>query len=239
MASTHSWLIREPRVADRVRCKPIHVLCARHLAAVIAAAATAWAGATGLPQKEGAGPAAKPAAASGAVGNKPARTASSSRLQWGDLTAAQQTTLAPLAAEWDQLDTPRKKKWLALSNRYASMKPEEQHRMQQRMQDWVRLTPEQRRLARESYARAKMLKPDQKTEQWQKYQELPEDRKKALAANASVKKPVATLPTAAQRNAPMVQPIKATPKPILEQSVTPQEAARRSVLNPPRSDSGK
>lgn len=162
---------------------------------------------------------------------KPAKAQPSTAPQWHDLTPAQQTALAPLAPEWDKLDNARKKKWLVLGNKYASMKPDEQQRMQERMRDWVKLTPEQRRIARESYARAKKLNPDQKSEQWQRYQQLPEEQKRALAARANTKKPVATLPTAAQRRAGTVPPIKSTPKPVLEQSVTPQ-ATNNSALKP-------
>ncbi|MFD2272905.1 DUF3106 domain-containing protein [Undibacterium arcticum] len=73
------------------------------------------------------------------------------------MTSAQQTALAPLAAEWDKLDPIRKqKKWLEISNKYSSMKPDDQQRLQERMHEWVKLTPEQRRVAREKFfSRAK------------------------------------------------------------------------------------
>lgn len=149
---------------------------------------------------------------------------------WIDLTPAQQQALAPLAGEWDKLDSFRKNKWLAIGNKYARMKPDEQQRVQERMRDWVKLTPEQRRIARESYARAKKLNADQKSAQWQQYQQLPEEQKKKLAADAASKKRVATLPSAsAQSNHKTVPPIKSAPKPLIERSVTP-EAASHSAL---------
>lgn len=153
---------------------------------------------------------------------------------WSELSPAQQQALAPLAGEWDKLDTLRKNKWLAIGNRYAKMKPAEQQRMQERMRDWVTLTPEQRRIARESYARAKRLGPEQKSAQWEQYQQLPEEQKKRLAADAASKKRVATLPSnAAQANhSKTVPPIKSAPKPVIERSVTPQ-AASESVLQAP------
>lgn len=159
---------------------------------------------------------------------------------WVDLSPAQQQALAPLAAEWDSLDSFRKDKWLAIGNKYAKMKPHEQQRVQERMRDWVKLTPEQRRIARESYARAKKLNPDQKSAHWQQYQQLPEEQKKKLAADAVSKKHVATLPSAtAQGNhSKTVPPIKSTPKPVIERSVTPQ-AANRPALQPSSSAPGK
>lgn len=152
---------------------------------------------------------------------------------WADLNPAQQHALAPLAGEWDTLDVTRKNKWLAIGNKFASMKPEEQQRIQERMRDWVKLTPEQRRLARENYVRAKKLNPDQKSAQWEQYQQLPEEEKKKLAADTAAKKKVATLPppgTHDKQSRPL-PPIKSTPKPVLEQSVTPK-AASQSALQP-------
>src|SRR5258708_1913159 len=64
---------------------------------------------------------------------------------WQALTTAQQLALVPLAGEWDSMDSPHKEKWIAIGNRYARMSPAEQTRIQTRMRDWVKLTPEQRR----------------------------------------------------------------------------------------------
>ena len=138
---------------------------------------------------------------------------------WTDLKPAQQKALAPLADEWGKLDPMRKKKWLEIGDKFASMKPDEQTRVQERMHEWTKLTPEQRRVARESYAHAKKLNPDQKSEQWQQYQQLPEEQKKKLAAETAAKKHVANLPPAQSKNK-TVPPIKAPPKPAPEQSAT-------------------
>lgn len=151
---------------------------------------------------------------------------------WSELNPAQKQALAPLESEWDNLEAFRKDKWLVIGNKFASMSPDEQQRVQDRMRDWVKLTPEQRRIARENYLRAKKIKPDQKSAQWEQYQQLPEDEKRKLAAEATTKKHVATLPPPAQRkDSKTIPPIKAAPKPVLEQSVTPQ-ATSQSALQP-------
>jgi hypothetical protein len=152
---------------------------------------------------------------------------------WSELTPLQQQALAPLAGEWDQLDTFRKGKWLAIGNRYHSMKPDEQNRVQERMREWIKLTPEQRKMARESFARAKKLDSTQKNEHWQQYQQLPEEQKKKLAEDATAKKKVATLPSAASqaKNEKPVPPIKSAPKPVIEQSVTPKAATQAPLQN--------
>lgn len=149
---------------------------------------------------------------------------------WVELTPAQQQVLMPFAGEWDRIDATRKKKWLEIGNKLMSMKPEEQQRMQERMREWAKLTPEQRRIARESYARAKKLGSTQKSAQWEKYQQLPEEQKQKLAADATSKKHVANPPPAHSKNKTL-PPIKNTPKPILEKSVTPQ-ATHESVIQP-------
>lgn len=66
--------------------------------------------------------------------------------------------------------------------------------MQKRMRDWVKLSPEQRRLARESYARSKKMNAQQKSQQWERYQQLSEEKKKQLAATAKPRKQIANPP---------------------------------------------
>src|SRR5919112_3112569 len=70
---------------------------------------------------------------------------------WTELSPAQQQVLAPLQPEWEQLDTTRRRKWVAIANRYPTMKPAEQQRLQKRMQEWAKLTPEERKAARARY----------------------------------------------------------------------------------------
>ena len=70
------------------------------------------------------------------------------------------------------MDATRRKKWVAIADRYPGMKPAEQQRLQKRMQEWARLTPEQRQTARERYQRFNKLTPQQRREmskRWQDY----------------------------------------------------------------------
>jgi hypothetical protein len=135
---------------------------------------------------------------------------------WNSLTPSQKIALAPIADEWDQADRVRKQKWLEIANRFASMKPDEQARVHERMRDLFKMSPEDRRVVRENYTRAKKIGPSQKSEEWEKYQQLPEEKKKQLAdeaAAARTKKQVANLPSASQSNVKTVAPIKRTPPP--------------------------
>lgn len=106
-----------------------------------------------------------------------------SKPAWAELTASQQQTLAPLKADWDQLTTSRKANWVGIANRYPTMKPEEQKRIQDRMQSWAKLTPEQRRVARERYKSMGKLPPEKRQDlqqQWAEYQALPPGEKRML-----------------------------------------------------------
>lgn len=133
-------------------------------------------------------PAAKPAAKTRSV------TKASTKSEWYKLTPMQQVALAPLAADWSRLDTFQKEKWLELANRFSTMSAAEQARMQERMRDWVKLSPEQRHLARQSYARVKKLDAERKARQWEQYQQLPEEKKKELAATVAPKKQIVNPP---------------------------------------------
>ncbi len=128
---------------------------------------------------------------------------------WSELSRPQQVALEPLRGEWDQMDALRKQKWLELANRYSSMKPDEQLRVQERMRAWTKLTPEERRVARENYTLSKKLDKSQKSAKWEQYQQLPEEEKRKLAADAAAKKQVTNLPPKSQPKA--VAPIKPAP----------------------------
>jgi hypothetical protein len=101
--------------------------------------------------------------------------------QWASLTGDQQQVLAPLAGEWNKLSLPHKTKWLGIAKRYPAMKPEEQKRVQARMQSWAKLTPEQRWQAREQYRSIGKVASDHREElrrYWAEYQSLPPHEKR-------------------------------------------------------------
>lgn len=109
---------------------------------------------------------------------------------WAELTQEQKQILAPLARDWDKMEAFRKKKWLGIAKRYPTMKPEEQARVQRRMQDWASLTPEQRSQARTQYKSLITAPPETKQaikQKWEQYKELPDEEKKRLAKKAAGK----------------------------------------------------
>lgn len=107
---------------------------------------------------------------------------------WAELTVVQQRIFAPLAPEWNGLPELARKKWLQIAQAYPKYTPAQQQRLQTRMADWVKLTPEQRHRARENFQTTKSLPVQKKSEAWQSYQQLTEEQKKALAAAAKAQK---------------------------------------------------
>jgi len=111
------------------------------------------------------------------------------RPAWAELTAEQQQVLAPLKADWDSLEPERRQKWIAIAKRYPRMKQVEQERVQRRMQAWARLSPEQRRQARENYkhlAKAPRPAPNKDLRQaWAEYQALSPYERQSLAPQTS------------------------------------------------------
>lgn len=118
------------------------------------------------------------AAGSGSAAPAAAKTSGPS---WAQLSVDQKEALAPLAGEWDRYDPVRKKKWLAIAVRYKDLSPEGQQRLHERMPELAHLTPEQRKTARENFKQAYTLPAERREALTQKFQELPEDKKRELA----------------------------------------------------------
>ena len=113
-----------------------------------------------------------------------------SQPSWAELSAEQKRVLAPLSTEWDKMNGFHRKKWLGIVKRYPSLSAEEQVRMQRRMTDWAKLTPDERKRAREKYKALQKNAPEQKEVvklKWQEYKELPESEKIRLKAEATQK----------------------------------------------------
>ncbi len=110
-------------------------------------------------------------------------------LSWSHLSAAQHAALAPFAAEWDTFSDERKRKWIKIASRFAKMSPELQKRLHERMVEWIRMTPDQRRVARENYQVSKALPPQARQNAWQAYQQLSPEQKAKLAAIERKRRP--------------------------------------------------
>jgi hypothetical protein len=118
---------------------------------------------------------------------------------WGDLTAGQRQILAPLEKEWPKLDVQRRRKWIAFTDRFLKMKPDEQKRVQERMVDWANFKPEERRVVRERFKALSKLPPDKRQsliKSWSDSQEA-QQSPAAEADRAAATEPEKATPTEA------------------------------------------
>jgi hypothetical protein len=150
---------------------------------------------------------------------------------WKQLNAEQRRILAPLAGEWDKMEGFRRKKWLGIAQRYQTLSPEEQARMQKRMTAWAKLTPEERKQARDKYLQLQKAPPEKKEtvkQKWEAYKELPDAEKERLKAEAARKTPARPVPKPgpAAKPSPAAKPAPTPPAtPAAPQTPAPAEPA--------------
>ena len=123
----------------------------------------------------------------------PSLVATTPQPMWSELSIPQKIILAPLSDDWDSMESYRQKKWLVIISRFSAMTPDEQRRVQGQMQEWGKLTSEQRQLARENFKTVNQLPADKRLElkqKWEEYSNLPEEEKEKLKQQAA-SKPVA------------------------------------------------
>jgi hypothetical protein len=140
---------------------------------------------------------------------------------WSQLNAQQRTALAPLSAKWNSLPESGKQKWLGIARRYAALSPVSQARMQDRMREWIALTPSQREIVRNQFKSLRKAPQEQKTElgrKWQEYEALPSQERKRLAQSAP-KTRISAIPTeATAESAPRISPYSAIVPKTLNQT---------------------
>jgi hypothetical protein len=144
------------------------------------------------------------------AGRPPAAPKAVAKPTWKELTPAQREALAPLAAEWDTYDRDRKLKWLEVAKKFPQLTPEGRQRVHERMVQFAKLSPEEKRTARLNFQRAYELPLEQRQSLIQQYQELPPEKKQALAEKAR-KKPE---PPRATKSPAKKQDSGTTDKPI-------------------------
>ena len=137
--------------------------------------------------------------------------------KWSDLSVQQRIILAPLSDDWDSLENSRQKKWIGIAERFSAMPPKEQQRIQIQMQEWGKLTDEQRQVARAKFLSAKQLPAEEKQalkKKWEEYANLPEEEKTRLKALAQQKAEQSaapyTVPSIAPATIPLLKPTPAT-----------------------------
>jgi hypothetical protein len=125
----------------------------------------------------------------------PARNTSEEGVRWSKLKPSQREALKPLQQDWGTIDAARKQKWVQIADRMPNMPPDERARVQARMSEWARMTPQQRGEARLRYEESRQLPAEDRRSRWAAYQALSPDEKRALAERADARNRPASHPT--------------------------------------------
>ncbi len=181
-----------------------------------------------------------PAASKAAVAAvKPAAPVVVAKPAWAELTLPQQQALKPLAATWNSISEPQKRKWLAVSKNYPALPPAGQATMHSRMNEWVAMSPQDRAAARLNFAKtkelSKQLTPDEKKAKWEAYQALSAEEKAKLAAKGSPKPTgaaTAVKPVPAQKLAVTPKGLLPLPKVPAGSSVTTTGETALGIISP-------
>jgi hypothetical protein len=118
-------------------------------------------------------------------GSSPAATAAKADAggpTWNELAPSHRQVLAPLANDWNGLDSRSKERWIDVAGRFPKMPPDEQQRATQRMGEWAHMTVQQRTQARTVFQETRSLSKEEREARWKAYQALPEEKKRELAA---------------------------------------------------------
>jgi hypothetical protein len=161
---------------------------------------------------------------------------------WSSLTQGQRKALKPLEAEWGRIDGSRQSKWLEIADRFHTLTPAEQARVQTRMGEWAKLTPKQRGETRMNFKEAQQVPAQERKAKWEAYQALPPEERKQLAARAAppVRKPGTEVPTEQSAGKSNVVPNSSyapKPKPVAPTVAQAQPGATTNLItkrpNPP------
>jgi hypothetical protein len=134
------------------------------------------------------------------------------RPTWNELTPAQREALAPLSRDWNTFDADRKRKWIEVAAKYPNLSPGGKQKLHERMGEFSKLTPEQKKTARENFRRAYEVPAEQRQATVQKYQDLPPDKKRELADRAVVKTEAPRRPTREMDVKPAKPPARTQPQ---------------------------
>jgi hypothetical protein len=169
-----------------------------------------------------------------AATSSPSLMATPPQPKWSDLTVQQKIVLAPLSDDWDSLEYYRQKKWLNIVAHFHAMSAEEQTRIQAQMQEWGKLTPQQRQEAREKFKTASRLPAEKKKElkqKWEEYLSLPEEEREKLKQQVD-SKPVPKPGRPAATPALSAPAVLAVPSPALPGIETAQSAVAPTTAEP-------
>lgn len=92
---------------------------------------------------------------------------------WQQLSPKQQELLEPVREQWSGMNSSQQERWLRMSERYESERPERQAIMRDRVGDWSNLSPQERAEARRNFKTLKEKEKGERNSSWNSYQTLP------------------------------------------------------------------
>ena len=156
---------------------------------------------------------------------------------WTELSPAQRGVLAPLERDWKTISPGQQQKWSEVAKRFPSMPAEDRGRVQQRLADWSRLSPQQRAATRANFQEARQLSPQERQQQWETYRALPADQRRALADSAqrtrANSRPPATNGDAAVKSSVVRAPAPVPAKPVGPTVVQRGSGASTNLVSKP------
>ena len=114
---------------------------------------------------------------------------------WSQLRESERAILSPLESDWESLSPDRKQKWVQVAQKFEKLPSNEQERLLSRMTEWVKLSTNERRIARDNYLQSLNIPAEKKAEAWQAYQQLSPEEKKKLAEGANKKPSLVNSPS--------------------------------------------
>jgi len=161
---------------------------------------------------------------------------------WSKLNAAQREALEPLSGLWDSMSEARKRKWLAVAVTVPTLAASEREKMHERMEEWARLSRNQRELARLNFTQSKNLRKTNRAADWEAYQALSPDQRKRLAESAHHKPAGAalSLKPAPEKKLIQVPVTRHTPLPERRAAIAQLQLDRHTLLPlpPPQTSHG-
>lgn len=146
----------------------------------MAACAMAW----WLRPSPGPGAATSPVVQTGSPPATPAPSALADA-EWDRLSSFEQRMLEPLKGMWSTLPPQQRHQWRLVVDHMQARPPRQQHLLAVRIEQWARMSPEQRTRARLNFLEAAgRYTRKQRQEQWQAYQALKSRAGQAQAPSA-------------------------------------------------------
>lgn len=161
-----------------------------------------------------------------------AQAALKGQVQWAALTVQQQIALDPLKRDWQGIDAARQQKWLDVASRFGNLSAGEQERVQQRMGEWARMTPDQRSRARLNFQESRQMGPEERQTRWEAYQALPAEKRRALARQATETTTTARAREDAAKTAVVpARPAAPAPQPVAPTVVQARPGATTNLIS--------